>query len=79
MSLYAGPFLQGIHPPIASPSAIETRPHAVGFGMKFAPTAAKKNNAAAMPKKILPMVYPLKEFCFKSRIHVRRMPAMVTS
>lgn len=60
MNRYAGPFLQGIHPPIASPKDMETSPHAVGFGMKFAPTAARKKNASAIPKKILPMSYSLK-------------------
>lgn len=78
MSPYA-PLGQGTQPPIASPSAVEKSPQAVGFGMKFAPTPAKKKSSAAIAKKILPMTFPLKEFCFKSRIHLRRMPAMVTS
>lgn len=59
MSLY-GDFLQGIHPPTARPSASATNPHAVGLGMKVAPTAAMKKNRAAMPKKILPMMRSLK-------------------
>lgn len=52
-------FVQGAQPPTARPIAIETRPHAVGFGMTVTLTAAKKKNSAAIPKKILPMVSPL--------------------
>jgi len=50
---------QGVHvqPPMAKPSARATSPHAVAFGMMCAPTAARKNSAAAIPKNILPMVF----------------------
>lgn len=58
-SLYAA-FLQGVHSPTARPSARDTNPHAVGFGMKVAPTAAKKKKKAEMPKKILPTFDSLK-------------------
>lgn len=77
---YAGPFLKGSHPPIASPSDIETRPHAVGLGMKFALTAARKKNRTAMPKKILPTRVFLKLVSIRdsSHIHIRRVPARVT-
>lgn len=57
MSRYA--FLQGIHPPTAMPNDMETSPQAVGLGMKFALTAARKKNSTAIPKKILPTVNSL--------------------
>lgn len=46
---------QGVQLPIAMPRASEKSPHAVGFGMMFAPMIAKKKSSAAMAKKIRPI------------------------